>query len=174
MAIVPADSVAQPDTASPQPAVDAFVHNQEGNRLYKAGRYQDAYEQFQQAVALAPDSVSYRRNLALALLQIGQAPQAEQQLRQVLQLDPTQVVAYANLAQAQLAQADTNAAIESLQRFDDLSPPGRAKQLAHQQLVALKASRAGLLGVPITPTPPPAPAPADTARRDTVPRGPGG
>jgi hypothetical protein len=173
MAIVPADSAAQ-DTASPQPEVDAFVHNQEGNRLYKAGQYEAARQQYQQAVDLQPDNATFRQNLAVALLKLGQAPQAEQQLRQTLRLDPTLIIAYANLAQAQLAQADTGAAIASLQRYDDLSPEGRAKQLAHQQLIELKAARAGLLGVPITPGSTPAPVPTDTARRDTLPRPPGG
>jgi tetratricopeptide (TPR) repeat protein len=174
MAIVPAADSAAPDTVSAQPEVDAFVHNEEGNRLYRAEQFQAAYQQYQQAVDLQPDNATFRRNLGVALTAIGEAERAEQQLRQALRLDPAQIVAYVNLAQAQLAQADTTAAIESLQRFDDLSPPGRAKQLAHQQLVALKASRAGLLGVPITPTPPPEPAPADTARRDTLPPNPGG
>jgi serine/threonine protein kinase len=175
MAIVPAADSAAPDTVSAQPEMDAFIHNKEGNRLYDDSLYQAAYEQYRQAVDLQPDNAIFRRNMAVALIAIGQAPQAEQQLRQVLQLDPTQIIAYVNLAHAQLAQGDTTAAIESLETYDRRSPGGRAKQLAHQQLIALKASRAGLLGVPITPAPAPAPtpAPADTARRDTLPRNPG-
>jgi tetratricopeptide (TPR) repeat protein len=159
MAIVPVDSVL-PDSGPTQPGLDAFIHNQEGNRLYIAGQFQPAYQQFSQAVGLQPDSASYRRNLALALLKLGRPAEAEQQLRQALQLDPGLVVVYANLAQAQLARADTTAAIASLERFDELGPAGRPKQLAQQQLRELRAARAGLLGVPISP--------ADTARRDTA------
>jgi tetratricopeptide (TPR) repeat protein len=161
MAIVPADSLAQ-DSVPDQAAVDAFVHNQEGRRYYEAGQFQSAAQQYGLAVELKPENATYRRNYAVSLLQLGRSAEATRQLERALQLDPGLVLAYANLAQAQLAQADSGAAIASLERFTELSPNGRPKQIAQQQLRELKAARAGLLGVPITPTP------TDTARPDTV------
>jgi tetratricopeptide (TPR) repeat protein len=158
LSIVPADS-ALPDTAATQPGLDAFVHNQEGVRLYNAGQSQAALQQFSQAVQLQPDSAGYRRNLALSLLQLGRPAEAERQLDAALRIAPGLALIHANLAQAQLAQADTGAAISSLERFTDLSPPGRARQIAETQLRELKAARAGLLGVPILP---------DSASRDTA------
>lgn len=55
-----------------------------GNRLYRAGKYVEAVEAYQSALASGDDSPTLRYNLGTALLQLGRYGEAEQHLRAAL------------------------------------------------------------------------------------------
>jgi Ca-activated chloride channel family protein len=55
-----------------------------GNRLYRAGKYEEAVEAYQAALRSGDDSPELRYNLGTALLQLGRFPDAEQNFRAAL------------------------------------------------------------------------------------------
>jgi Ca-activated chloride channel family protein len=60
-----------------------------GNRLYRAGRYEEAVEAYQAAVRSGKASPQVRYNLGTALLQLGRYEEADQQLQLALEgVDP--------------------------------------------------------------------------------------
>ena len=73
------------------------LHNFRGVALCELGRVDEGISAFRRAVALNPDFVIAKLNLAFALLRAGSFKDAEQMLQDVLQQDPSQSVAQAKL-----------------------------------------------------------------------------
>ncbi|MGH7554466.1 MAG: tetratricopeptide repeat protein, partial [Longimicrobiales bacterium] len=84
-----------------------------GNRHYRAGRYAEAVEAYQEAIRDGNNSPQVRYNLGTALLRLGRFDEAEQQLQLALAgVDPDlRQRAYYNLGNRYLeaARADSNA-----------------------------------------------------------------
>ncbi len=74
--------------AAPHLAGDFRFHANYGAALGQAGRREDAIRELRSAVAVAPDYAQAHRNLALLLLQGGEARASLPHLRRVLQLAP--------------------------------------------------------------------------------------
>lgn len=79
-------------------AMNGRVMNQTGTAQYKAGKYAQAQQNFQRAVADHPTNPDYRHNLAMALHKQGRVAEAEQVYRQSIQIDPKHQPSYHGLA----------------------------------------------------------------------------
>ena len=77
----------------------AIVSNQEGMRLMKEGRYQEAVYKFQSA-CFDNDTALYANNYGFALYMAGQYESAVYLLQKAIRLDPKRSVAYLNLGDA--------------------------------------------------------------------------
>jgi tetratricopeptide (TPR) repeat protein len=75
----------------------AFV--MQGRRAYEAGQFKAAAEAFRRAITEAPDSVTPRVNLGLALAQLGDGRGAIEQFEAAVRLDPDNVAAHSGLGQ---------------------------------------------------------------------------
>ena len=90
-------------------------------RFYAAGRYQEAADAFERALAVAPSSVPARVNLAAALLERGDASRAVEHLDAALALSPGDRAIGRQLVSALLRLDRRDAAINvllSMQRAD--------------------------------------------------------
>ena len=105
----------QPDVA------DAMMLIQEGNRQFSAGAYDSARVNYALAVQISPDNGDYRRNLGLALRELGNDEEALQHFRRAVDLDPTLIVARFDYAAALLATGDTVTALEEFEQFANQS-----------------------------------------------------
>jgi tetratricopeptide (TPR) repeat protein len=72
----------------PGVSASAISHTGEGTQAYQAGRFAEAKEQFQAALASAPDSGEAHYNLGLALFALGEADQAREQFIEGANLAP--------------------------------------------------------------------------------------
>jgi tetratricopeptide (TPR) repeat protein len=69
-------------------ALRAVQLNNEGASLEKAGNQRGALEKYRAALALAPEHVGIRTNVAAALLRLGQWTEGIAELREALRRDP--------------------------------------------------------------------------------------
>lgn len=77
-------------------------YNKEGIKAAKAGNNIMALYYFQQGVAIAPDSIPLRMNLADIYLQIGNTDEAKKEYNTILQLDPNNSQAKSQLKTLEL------------------------------------------------------------------------
>lgn len=89
----------QKDEAA-QNTFEAIQLNNQGVVLEKAGKLRDALEKYRQAMALDPQHVGIRVNVAAALLRLGEWSQGVAELREVLQMDPDNETVKKALAEA--------------------------------------------------------------------------
>jgi cytochrome c-type biogenesis protein CcmH/NrfG len=156
-------------TAQTQDDTDALAADLEGRRLLMTRDYPGALAQFERAVQISPARSDYRDHYGFALIMLRRPQEAQQQLEEAIRLDPLADRPLSHLADARLAQGDTAGAIQSLQRFLQISRDQAARQEVQRRLDALTA-------LPTSVPPEPAPAapvdsgaaPPDTAAPDTA------
>lgn len=98
------------------------AHNLLGLYAYQSGDYESAIEEFRAAIHLNPLSEIYRHNLVLAFTHAGKLEEAQQALDETLRLypdDPNLVLDQAVLLHI---SGDNHAALELLDRVENLSP----------------------------------------------------
>jgi len=103
--------------------------NAEGVRLYQAGNYQQAADQFQRAIASNPQSATSYYNLAAALHKSGKLTgrqedlaQAERLYNQCLEYDPNHAECYRGLAVLLAETGRTDASFRLLEGWAARSP----------------------------------------------------
>jgi tetratricopeptide (TPR) repeat protein len=94
----------------------------QGSRAYEAGKFDDAARAFRQAIGVAPDSVSARVNLGLALSQLGDTAGALEQLRIAFEQAPGDTNASGPLIRTLLRLKREDEAIEILTRVTAVDP----------------------------------------------------
>jgi tetratricopeptide (TPR) repeat protein len=93
------------------------------NKLYDAGRYQDAVVYYQQALKLDPHNVDIMTDLGTALFYSGHPDEALAQYNRSLQINPRHAQALHNLVIVYLqGKKDVNAAREALNRLKSVDP----------------------------------------------------
>ena len=93
------------------------------NKLYDAGRYQEAVDYYQQALKLDPHNVDIMTDLGTALFYSGHADEALAQYNRSLQINPRHAQALHNLVIVYLqGKKDVNAAREALDRLKSVDP----------------------------------------------------
>ena len=113
---------ASPKPPSPpvDPAARAEEHKEQGNREYKAGRYDAAVENYRAACKLAPEVPTYWINSAAALLMLQKASEALDETRRALELDPSLVKAHVRAAKCLLQLGRLSDARRQLEGARDL------------------------------------------------------
>jgi serine/threonine protein kinase/Flp pilus assembly protein TadD len=83
---------------------------------------------YRRALAIAPDSLSVRNNLANALADNGQRAESIAELREIVKRKPDYAIAHYNLGRALFYENDFAAALLHLQKAVDLAPAERRQQ----------------------------------------------
>ena len=153
---------------------DALALSMEGRRALQARNFGAAADFFRRASEVDPNNAGYRDGYAFALLNLGRAEEAERVLVEAIRVNPQYDLLHSHMADALLARGDTAGAVQSLERFLQLTPDRAAQTQAQQRLQALTQAMQPAPPPPQTfdTTAPPAPAPAppdtSTAPRDTI------
>jgi serine/threonine protein kinase len=172
---VPPVEPEEPLEIEPEPTeLDAFVHNQEGQRYYRGGDFERALEQFQRAVQISPGNADYRYNYALTLLRLRIPGEAAREFERVLRQDPARPAAHFNLAEARLALGDTTGAIASLENLLDVSTDPVERGRAERRLRDLRAAVLAPEEETPEPVPPAGPPPFPGGAPGASPEGPPG
>jgi len=111
--------------------------------LMRGGRTNDALEQINVAINLAPDSAMYRGALGWILLNAGYPVEAEHALKWALKLDPNLVPALANLARLYDQTGRRKEALTELThllKFPDLEPELRAYLVEMKKQIRARTS----------------------------------
>jgi Flp pilus assembly protein TadD len=153
--------------------VDANILSLEGRRALQERNFGAAADYFRRASAADPNNASYRDGYAFALLNLGRAEEAERVLVEAIRINPQYDLLHSHMADARLARGDTAGAVQSLERFIQLTPDRPAQTLAQQRVQALTQAVQPAAPPPQTfdtapPTPTPAPPDTMTAPRDTI------
>ena len=119
------------------PLIDELDDLETGERVYllrgqtafRAGRYAEAAEAFEAAIAARPESVRARVNLASALAQSGRGDEAVTRFREVLEMEPDNRTAHYNLGVLLAYSGDAAGAVDSLQAAVDLEPSDAGARL---------------------------------------------
>ncbi len=85
-ALVPVPAETLPDERRESLQVRDLL--EEGNRLAREGRYEEAASAFEQAIRLYPEYAQARFNLAVARMRQGRGDLAEEQFRAFIEVDP--------------------------------------------------------------------------------------
>jgi tetratricopeptide (TPR) repeat protein len=101
---------------------DADLWNNLGSTLLKWEKYPEALRHFGRALQLRPGEPAFHYNAALALTRMNLNADAECQLNETLALNPDLSSAHALLAQLTERRGDRKAAIDHLQRANQLRP----------------------------------------------------
>jgi protein O-GlcNAc transferase len=140
---------AQPPRTREQIAV---VHIKTGNALLGEGRFDEAAQQYRQAILVDVMHVGAHINLGFTLVQLGQLAEALAPLRQALALDPTSHDAHYLIGTVLLSQHAFTTAIAHLEQTIALKPDllvayrdlGKALHEIGQHARAKTVLRAGL------------------------------
>ena len=99
----------------------ARVYNRLGTELYKAGKFDEAVEQFKKALHEDPQHAGAHNNLGLAWQQLG-SDQAQTHFVRAVELQPDFAQAHFNLSRSLLRQGRPKAALLGLQRTIQIDP----------------------------------------------------
>ena len=153
--------------------MDANILSLEGRRALRERNFGAAAELFRRASEADPNNASYRDGYAFALLSLGRPEEAERVLVDAIRINPQYDLLHSHMADALLARGDTAGAVQSLERFIQLTPDRPAQTQAQQRLQALTLAMQPAPPPPQTfdstpPAPTPAPPDTSTAPRDTI------
>ncbi|MDR1100300.1 MAG: tetratricopeptide repeat protein [Treponema sp.] len=102
---------------------EGIMTNCAGNLLVRAGRYEEADEQYRKALAIAPDNTEYFGNRASCLIELGRYGEADTILAQAHNLAPSpkilELISYVAFKKGEYARAESacQAALEMDSRY---------------------------------------------------------
>ncbi|XP_021900575.1 inactive TPR repeat-containing thioredoxin TTL3-like isoform X2 [Carica papaya] len=92
-----------------------------GNEAYKQGRFQEALDFYERAIALDSKKAAYRSNKSAALIGLGRLTEAVFECKQAIQLDPTYQRAHHRLATLYIRLGEAEGAIHHYKQAGKLS-----------------------------------------------------
>jgi tetratricopeptide (TPR) repeat protein len=106
---------------------NATIHNNLGNVLILAGRYEEGAAHFTRAIEIIPNNLKAHLNLAVALVHLGKPDQAIDHYMTALKLEPNHPGAHNNLGNALVMQGKPEEAIphfrKAIELDDDYAEP---------------------------------------------------
>ena len=120
---------ATPDTA--------LTLNDEGMRLYKEKKYEEAFAKFSKAASLDPSSALIANNAGFALYKLERYEDSVRWMKKAITADPNRAVAYVNLGDAYAKLGNNAEAREAYARYLELSPNSRSAADVKQKLQSL-------------------------------------
>jgi peptidoglycan/xylan/chitin deacetylase (PgdA/CDA1 family)/uncharacterized caspase-like protein len=122
-------------------AETALTLNDEGMRLYKEKKYEEAAAKFSKAAQLDPTSALMANNSGFSLYKLGKYEESMRWFQQAIGIDPNRAVAYLNLGDAYLKLERNAEARQAFEKFLELAPSSKAAAGAREKLKALVPSR---------------------------------
>ena len=111
--------------------------NDRGLQLYREKRYDQAVEQFTEALKLRPDFAQAANNLGFVYFRQQRYAEAARWLENTLKIDPSRAVAYLNLGDAYFYSGDKARARQAYTTYLELQPQGSDAARAREQLQKL-------------------------------------
>lgn len=130
------EQVPQPATQL-SPAETALALNDEGLRLYKEKKYEEAFDKFSKAAAMDSSNAEPVNNAGFALYRMQKYEDAISWFQKTIALDPGRAVAYVNLGDAYLKLDQKENARQAYEKYLELAPTGRSATYAKQKLQEL-------------------------------------
>jgi peptidoglycan/xylan/chitin deacetylase (PgdA/CDA1 family)/Flp pilus assembly protein TadD len=112
--------------------------NDEGMRLYKEKKYEEAAAKFKEASQLQPDSALFANNAGFACFKLGQYEDAVQWFQKTVTIDPNRAIAYLNLGDAYLQLGKKPEARQAFQKYLELQPNSKAAPGVTEKLKTLQ------------------------------------
>ena len=116
-----------------------------GHALLRAGKTDEAIDQFRNAARLQPASAESHYNLGTALAAKGQTDEAIRELNRAIECQPDQPKAYNNLAALLYARGQTNDAIRNFKMALTLQPDFAVGHLKYGEFLAHCGDLSGAL-----------------------------
>jgi peptidoglycan/xylan/chitin deacetylase (PgdA/CDA1 family)/uncharacterized caspase-like protein len=129
---------AQPSAADPAASL-----NDEGMRLYKEKKYEDAFGKFSQAATLDSSSALFANNAGFALYKLERYEDSIRWFKKTLSLDPNRAVAYINLGDAYVKLNKNTEAKEMYEQYLKLAPASRSAPSVKEKLQSLGGGAPG-------------------------------
>jgi hypothetical protein len=115
-----------------------MAHNNLGNALARSGRFAEAVEQYQDAIAILPGYADPHNNIGNVLQQEGRFSEAIEQYKQALQINPNYADAYNDLGNALCATGRISEAMEEYEQALRINPNYANARNALEKLQALQ------------------------------------
>ncbi|MGD8452992.1 MAG: tetratricopeptide repeat protein [Phycisphaerae bacterium] len=106
----------------PQRGIDASTYFAHAHLLERQGEFQQAAEQYREALERSPNMVSARNRLGITLNKLRQHAEATAQFRLAIRLQPTQAYIHNNLGFSLYLEGLYDQAAQSFQRAIELRP----------------------------------------------------
>lgn len=107
---------------------------EDGNRCFKRGKFEEAIGHYDKALELNPDTIAARNNRAVAYLKLGNAKRALEDCDLVLARDPENVKALLRKGQACLEEHREEDARSAWKQVLRLEPGNKQAQACLEQL----------------------------------------
>ena len=122
-------------TAAAAPATEtALTLNDEGLRLYKEKKYDEAFARFSKAAEIDPTNPEPVNNAGFVLFRAQKYEEAITWFQKALGIDPNRAIAWVNMADAYLKLRRTDDAKKGYQKYLELAPAGPSANYARQKL----------------------------------------
>ena len=115
--------------------------NDEGMRLYKEKKYEEAFHTFTRAAALDPNSALIANNAGFALYKLEHYEDSIAWFKKSIAIDPVRAVAYLNLGDAYVKLQRTPEARQAYEQYLQLAPASHSAPAVKQKLDALGAAQ---------------------------------
>ncbi len=113
-------------------------HLDQGNRLTGQGRYDEAIEEYNKAIEMAPEDADAYNNRGFAYVQKGELDQAIADFDKAIELDPELAEAYNNRGYAYYLKGEVAKAVSDFEKCIELSNDPRLVAKAQQLLDELR------------------------------------
>jgi cytochrome c-type biogenesis protein CcmH/NrfG len=117
---------------------DTQVMTLYANFLFDQGKFSEAVEWFQKAVAIQPDNLDVRTDMATALWNAGKKDQAMAEYQKILRSDPKHMATLHNLVIVHLEQRDLGAAEQVFKQMEAIDPKYEGLEPLKKRLAELK------------------------------------
>ncbi|HTD23915.1 MAG TPA: polysaccharide deacetylase family protein [Terriglobales bacterium] len=127
----------QTRSQAPSATETALGFNDEGLRLYKEKKYDEAFAKFDQAAALDPQNAEAANNVGFILYKLQKYEDSLTWFQKTIRLAPTRVVAYINLGDAYVKLERKSEAKQAYEKYLELAPNSREAAGVAAKLKAL-------------------------------------
>ena len=111
-----------------------FALNDEGTRLYKEKKYDEALAKFKEAASLAPTNALFANNTGFAFFRLQKYTEAVEWYQKAITADPGRAIAYVNLGDAYLKLQKNEEAKQAFLKYLQLMPNGKSAEGVHDRL----------------------------------------
>jgi tetratricopeptide (TPR) repeat protein len=130
----------------------AWGHRFLGDLLFQRSRWDDAAQEYRQALGIEPRQSGLHTSMGQAYLHAGNLEKAEAEFHLELQLDSSNEAAWLGLAETQLSRGQVTAALEAVGKVWEISPEFLALQREFPTVeLAPEQARALLTGLQTAP-----------------------
>jgi len=115
----------------------AEEHNNKANELYKAGKFPDALQEYNESVKRNPANPKYYSNRAACYMKLMEFPSAAKDCDKAIELDAGLIKAYQRKATCQMMMKELHKAIETYEKGMKLFPDDKELRDGYQKVFGM-------------------------------------